>query len=157
MSDDTLSLSNSILRPLDVEDEALYEAACEVIRRRFEVGRHHVGAAVRTRSRKIYAAVHLQGVIGEPAVCAEKIAIGRAMTVAADPIARSVAVRHPKAHERDGQLFVLPPCGSCRELIGDYGGPECWVILDVDGRLAKARIADLLPFRRWSRGASPPR
>ncbi len=145
----------AILHPLEPGDHEVHDAARDVITTRFKEGRHHVGAAVRTASGKIYTGVHLQGVIGEPAVCAEKIAIGRAMTVGEDTIVTCVAIRHPKAREENGRLWVLPPCGSCRELLCDYGGKNVWVILDVEGGLHRARIVDLLPLRRWGRGATP--
>lgn len=153
--ENALMPSNGILQPLEPRDQEVYDAARDVISTRFKEGRHHVGAAVRAASGKIYTGIHLQGVIGEPAVCAEKVAIGRAMTVGEERIVTCVAIRHPKAREENGQLWVLPPCGSCRELICDYGGKEVWVIIDVEGGLHRARIADLLPLRRWFRGAAP--
>lgn len=142
------------LLTLGPEDQEVFRAAEAIIRARFKEGRHHVGAAVRGGSGKIYTGIHLQAVVGEPATCAEVIAIGRAMVEGEDRITASVAVRHPKPHEATRLLRVLPPCGSCRDLIADYGGREVWVILDVDGAVKKARIADLIPLRRWSRGPS---
>lgn len=143
------------LRPLDEGDRQVYEAAREIITDRFKEGRHHVGCAVRAASGRIFTGVHLQGVIGEPAVCAEKVAIGRAMTAGEESVVTCVAIRHPKAREPNGRLCVLPPCGSCRELLCDYGGRDVWVIIEVDGGLHRARVGDLLPLRRWYRGATP--
>ena len=109
-----------LLPAAQIDLEVLREAE-EIIRTRFKEGRHHVGAAVRGGSGKIYAGIHLQAVVGEPATCAEVIAIGSAMLAGEDRITACVAVRHPKAHENPGVLKVLPPCGSCRDLIADYG------------------------------------
>ena len=147
--------STPVRQVLGAPEREVFEAACEVIKSRFTLGRHHVGAAVRAASGKIYTGIHLQGVIGEPAVCAEKIAIGRAMTAGEEQIDMCVAVRHPKPREEGGRLFVLPPCGSCREMIGDYGGRDVRVILEVDGALVWMTSAALLPYRRWHRGAAP--
>lgn len=143
------------LFPLTADDNEVLRAAETVIRQRFREGRHHVGAAVRGSSGKIYTGIHLQAVVGEPATCAEVIAIGRAMLEGEDLITACVAVRHPKPHETYRELKLLAPCGSCRDLIADYGGRDVWVILDVDGRLQKTHIAELIPLRRWSRGPSP--
>lgn len=154
MSGDTIA--PTILYPLESGDQEVYDAAAAVITRRFKEGCHHVGAAVRDTDGEIFAGVHLQGVVGEPAVCAEKVAIGSAMTDGDRQIDLSVAIRHPKPHETDGRLFVLPPCGACRELIADYGSKNTWVILEVNGALFRARITDLLPMRRWQRGAALP-
>ena len=143
------------LEPATEDDLALYESAVAIIRARFREGRHHVGAAVRGGSGRIYAGLHLQAVVGEPAVCAEAIAIGRAMAEGEERISASVAVRHPKEREVGGAPRVLPPCGSCRDLVADYGGKNAWILLEVDGKLVKTRIHELIPLRRWARGASP--
>jgi len=143
------------LQPLTSEDAELIRAAEITIRRRFREGRHHVGAAVRGSSGKIYTGIHLQAVVGEPATCAEVIAIGCAMLEGEERITACVALRHPKPQEGSTELKVLPPCGSCRDLIADYGGRDVWVILEVDGRVQKTRVAELIPLRRWSRGPSP--
>jgi cytidine deaminase len=135
-------------------DLEVLQAAEEIIRARFREGRHHVGAAVRGGSGKIYAGIHLQAVVGEPATCAEVIASGSAMLAGEDRITACVAVRHPKAHENPGELKVLPPCGSCRDLIADYGGKDVWIILELDGKVLKTRISELIPLRRWARGPS---
>jgi len=143
------------LNPLTPEDLELLHAAEAAIRSRFRAGRHHVGAAVRGASGRIHTGIHLQAVVGEPQTCAEVIAIGNAMLAGEDRIATCVAIRHPKPHEAPQSFKVLPPCGSCRDLIADYGGREAWVILEVEGELRKARIADLNPLRRWTRGPTP--
>jgi cytidine deaminase len=142
------------LRPPSEEDLDVLRAAEAVIRERFREGRHHVGAAVRGASGKIYTGIHLQAVVGEPATCAEVIAIGRAMIEGEDRITACVAVRHPKPHEVSRELTILPPCGSCRDLIADYGGRDAWILLTTGGKVQKARISDLIPLRRWARGAT---
>jgi cytidine deaminase len=143
------------LLPVTDDDLELYRAATEVIRARFKEGRHHVGAAVRGGSGEIYPGIHLQAVVGEPATCAEVVAIGAAMVAGEERITACVAVRHPKRRERKGRFMVLPPCGSCRDLIADYGGKGVWILLEVEGQLRRARISELIPLRRWQRGATP--
>ena len=87
-------------------------------------------------------------------MCAEVIAIGNAMVAGEERITTCVAVRHPKEREANGSLKILPPCGSCRDLIADYGGKDAWVLVETDGQVQKARISDLIPLRRWTRGPS---
>ncbi|WP_144424446.1 cytidine/deoxycytidylate deaminase family protein [Paenibacillus xylanivorans] len=65
---------------ITTEDLELIEAAKNVISRLYQEGKHHVGAAVRTRSGKIFTAVHLEAYIGRVSVCAEAIAIGKAIS-----------------------------------------------------------------------------
>ncbi len=55
------------------------------------------------------------------AVCAEAVALGRAVVDLGDAgIDTIVAVRHPPPDEKDQTIKVVSPCGACRELIFDY-------------------------------------
>jgi cytidine deaminase len=60
-------------------DRDLIEAASAKIRDLYEENRHHVGAALKTSSGKTVAAVHIEAYIGRVTVCAEAIAIGKAI------------------------------------------------------------------------------
>lgn len=141
------------LEPLSDADTELIEAARTEISRLYMEDRHQIGAALRTRSGLIYAAVHLDAYVRPVSVCAETIAIGKAVSEGARggavEIDTIVAVRHPKPNETLRELRVVSPCGSCRELISDYG-PEARVIVSDGERLAKLPIADLLP-RKYQR------
>lgn len=76
--------------------------------------------------------------------CAEHSAIAAMVTAGEYRIERIVAVWKGK----DGALYVLPPCGRCREFIRqiDEGNLEAEVIL---GRDKVARLRELLPFHDW--------
>lgn len=136
------------LEPLTEDDLELIEAAKAEIIKLYLEDRHQIGAAVRTRDGQIYAAVHLDAYVRPVSVCAETIAIGKAVSEGkqggAVDIEAIVAVRHPKPNETLRDLRVVSPCGSCRELISDYG-PNARVIVSDGERLAKLPIADLLP------------
>lgn len=41
----------------------------------------------------------------------------------------------------DGQGAALTPCGRCRQLLHEHGGPACW----VDDPAGPRRLGDLLP------------
>jgi len=41
---------------------------------------------------------------------------------------------------------VVPPCGTCRELLADY---DLRVVVPVDGDSRVADAGDLLPTRTW--------
>jgi cytidine deaminase len=123
---------------LDSNDKKLIEAARSIISKRFKEDYHHVGAALQTKSGKIFSAVHLEAYVGRVAVCAEAIAIGMAAAEGDTEIETIVAV------DRQGQ--VVPPCGMCRELISDYA-PSCKVIVTEEESTA---INELLP-RKYQR------
>jgi len=137
-------------QPLTAADEALIAAAQDAIRHLYRPDWHHIGAAVRLRSGRIVTAVHLEANVGRVAVCAEAIAIGRAIAEGERDLAAIVAIRHPHAGEADQSLRVVAPCGICRELISDYG-PTTEIIYADNGTIRKSPITDLLPAK-YTRG-----
>ncbi len=131
---------------ISMEDETLIAAAQEMIRKRYQWERHHVGAALRTRSGEIFAAVHLEASLSRVTVCAEAMVIGKAISEGYTDFDTIVAVRHPDPDSEDREIKVVSPCGMCRELIADYA-LNCKVILQMEDGLSKADITDLLPLR----------
>ncbi|AZB41457.1 cytidine deaminase [Bacillus sp. FJAT-42376] len=131
---------------ISLQDEELIKAAKEIIIRHYEYGKHHVGAALRTAEGDIITAVHIEAYIGRVTVCAEAIAIGKAISEGHRTFDSIVAVRHPGPDEADREIRVVAPCGMCRELIGDYG-ENMKVILDTEDGLSKRSIQDLLPLK----------
>ena len=105
---------------LSPKDRELIAAARDAIQQRYRNEWQEVGAAVRTRDGRIITGVNIDAYLGRMAVCAEAVAIGRAITEAGDQgIDTIVAVRHPKPDEKDQTIAVVSPCGSCREIIYD--------------------------------------
>jgi len=84
-------------------------------------------------------------------VCAEAVAIGRALTEHGDKgIETIVAVRHPKPGE-PGALAVVSPCGTCRELIHDYDAKARVIVPDGAKGPTVTTIGELLP-NKYRRG-----
>jgi cytidine deaminase len=136
---------------LGAKDRELIAAAREAIRGRYRDEWQEVGAALRTRDGRIVTGVNIDAYLGRMAVCAEAVAIGRAITEAGNQgIETIVAVRHPKPGEKDQTIAVVSPCGSCREIIYDYD-VKARVIVPEGGKETVALIADLLP-NKYSRG-----
>jgi cytidine deaminase len=136
---------------LDDKDQELIAAATAAIKQRYRNDWQEVGAAMRTRDGKVFTGVSIDAYIGRVAVCAEAIAIGRAITEAGDQgIETIVAVRHPKPDE-PGSIAVVSPCGICRELIHDYDA-KARVIVPSGKAPAVTSIGELLP-NKYRRGA----
>ncbi|MEC0665570.1 cytidine deaminase [Priestia flexa] len=131
---------------LNQHDLELIEAAKQKITALYEDDKHHVGAAIRLVTGEIISTVHIEAYIGRVTVCAEAIAIGSAVSNGYKSFDTIVAVRHPYSDEEDRTIRVVSPCGMCRELISDYA-PNCYVILEVDGKLVKTTIGELLPLK----------
>ena len=137
---------------LSKKDKELIDAATKAISARYRNDWQEVGAAMRTRDGRIITGVNIDAYLGRMAVCAEAVAIGRAITEAGDQgIETIVAVRHPKPGEQDRTVAVVSPCGSCREIIHDYDA-KAQVIVPNGGTETVASIADLLP-NKYVRGS----
>jgi cytidine deaminase len=131
-------------------DRELIAAARQAISRRYKYDWQEVGAALRTREGRIYTGVNLDAYLGRMAVCAEAVALGRAVTETGESgIETIVAVRHPEPQDADQAIAVVSPCGSCRELIWDYDR-DARVIVPAANGPAIVRIGDLLP-NKYSR------
>ena len=131
-------------KALTADDQALIEAARALIRERYIENRHHIAAALRTRSGKIHTGLHLDTYVGRASVCAEAVAVGMAMAAGDRDIVAIVSVRHPRPREANQTIQVVSPCGICREMLADFA-PDCRVIVPKDGELVSVAPLDLLP------------
>jgi cytidine deaminase len=130
---------------LSPADHELIAAANRVLECHYKTFWHTVGAAVRSRDGKIWTGIHIGTTVGRLAICAEAVALGRAIIDGDGSIQSVVAVRHPKPEEPDRELAVVSPCGACREMIFDHA-PDATVIIRDHGVLMKLPIRLLLPL-----------
>jgi cytidine deaminase len=140
--------------PLSSEDEALIEHIIQTNERAFDPeffeGAHIVAAGVRMTDGAVYEGVSLPASVGRASMCGEPVALGSAIAdgYSHDEIDTCAAVAYPMpSHDADDQR-VVPPCGSCRELLADYN-EEMRVIVPVDGENRVVSAIDLLPTRTW--------
>jgi cytidine deaminase len=136
---------------LSKADRELIAAATAAITLRYRNDWQEVGAALRTRSGRVFTGVNLDAYLGRMAVCAEAVALGRAFVdLGDDGIEMIVAVRHPPPDEKDQRIAVVSPCGACRELIFDYDR-NARVIVPNGATPNVVPIAELLP-NKYTRG-----
>lgn len=126
------------MHKLNRTDLQLIESATSIIALRSKPELHEVGAALRTRSGKIFSAVNVKANVGRVSVCAEAVAIGMAASAGDTDIEKIVAV--------DKNGTVISPCGMCREMISDYAS-EASVIAPGDDGLEIFKVAELLPHK----------
>lgn len=126
-------------------DQELIAVAQAVLSKHYRPFWHMVSAAIRSRDGRIWTGIHLGATVGRMQICAEPIALGRAILDGDGTIETAVAIRHPKHDEADQSLAIVSPCGACREMILDYD-PDARVI--VPGVIApiKMPIRALLPL-----------
>ena len=134
---------------LSQADHALIAAAHDVLARHYRPFWHTVAAAILAPDGRIWTGLHLGATVGRLSVCAEAVALGRALLEGDGNIDTVVAVRHPKPEEVNRELAVVPPCGACREMFLDHC-PDALVIVHGPTGLAKLPVRALLPapYRR---------
>ncbi len=130
--------------PLLLADHELIEAARMVLLRHYRPFWHTVGAALRGRDGRIWTGVHLGATVGRLSICAEAIALGRAVMDGDGTIECAVAVRHPKPDENVREIAVVSPCGACRENLLDFD-PAAMVIVPTQEGLRRVLVRSLLP------------
>jgi cytidine deaminase len=131
--------------PLTEADHALIQAARQVLVRHHKPFWHTVAAAIRSRDGRIWTGIHLGATVGRLSICAEAIALGRAVLDGDGSIDTAVAVRHHKPEEPIQDIAVVSPCGACREMITDYS-PQALVIVPGPAGLLKLPIRTMLPL-----------
>jgi cytidine deaminase len=134
---------------LSSADRDLIAAATELIKARYLENRHHIAAAVRGASGRIYTGIHLDTYVGRASVCAEAVALGQAMAAGETAIDSIVSVRHPRPRELHREPQLVSPCGICREMLNDFA-PGAAVLLAGEEGLERRPVEALLPdkYRR---------
>jgi len=136
--------------PLSTEDLALVEQARAALLRHYRPFWHTLAAAIRGTDGRVWTGLHLGATVGRLSICAEAVALGRAVLEGDGGVETVVAVRHPKPEEACQDLEVVPPCGACREMFFDFS-PDARIILPGPGKvLLKVPLRALLPnpYRR---------
>ena len=103
-----------------------------------------VGAALVTDTGNLYRGVCID-TGSSMGFCAEHAAIGAMITAGESRMRAVVAVWRD---EGDRRLYVLPPCGRCREFMKQVDEAN----LDTDVILGKDKVVklrELLPFSEW--------
>ena len=134
---------------LSPADHELIEAARGVLVKHYRPHWHTVGAAIRSRDGRIWTGLHLGATVGRLSVCAEAVALGRAILDGDGTVECAVAIRHPKADEPVLELAIVPPCGACREMLTDFDPAADVIVPGPDGprRMAVTLLLPL-PYQR---------
>lgn len=95
-----------------------------------------VGAALLTASGRIYEGVNIENAAYPTGICAERVAIFKAVSEG----------------ERDFDTIVIAsenggnPCGSCRQVMAEFGLDLRVVIVDAEGQIClESTLRELLP------------
>ena len=121
----------------DEERRLLIELAIEARRRAYApYSNYYVGAALRTKSGRIFTGCNVENAAYPTCMCAERVAIYKAVSEG----------------EREFEVIVVAtsnggtPCGGCRQVMAEFGLDTLVLIADSQGRLVQeTTVAGLLP------------
>ncbi len=118
-------------------DQALIDLGNEARKRAYApYSKYRVGAALRGKSGRIYTGVNVENAAYPVTMCAERVAIFKAVS------------------EGEKEFDVISvvtdnggsPCGSCRQVLAEFGLDITVLIADGEGNLIQeTTVRDLLP------------
>ena len=98
--------------------------------------RYPVGAAVRTKSGRVFTGVNVENAAYPTGICAERVAVFKAVSEG----------------EREFEVIAVvtntggSPCGSCRQVLSEFGLDTIVLIADGAGKLlTETTVGALLP------------
>jgi cytidine deaminase len=96
-----------------------------------------VGAALRTSSGKIFGGCNVENATYGLTVCAERVAIFKAISEGERKFDAIAVVTDTDA--------LTPPCGACRQLIWEFCGDVPVVMSNLQGKVEELRMSQLFP------------
>ncbi len=102
-----------------------------------------VGAALLTKSGKIYTGANIENAAFSPTICAERVAIFKAVFDGEKEFSK-IAVVGGKEGNIQG---IFSPCGVCRQVMREFCNDDFEIILGKsETDFEKVTLAQLLPY-----------
>ena len=102
-----------------------------------------VGAALLTKSGKVYLGCNIENAAYGPSNCAERTAIFKAVSEGEREFAAIAVVGGKNGDASD----IFPPCGVCRQVMQEFCGPDFEIHMQkADGGVFTVKLPELLPF-----------
>ena len=125
------------MNPTKQDKQSLIELANEARRRAYvPYSNYRVGAALRTKSGRIFTGVNVENAAYPTSICAERTAVFKAVSEG----------------EREFEVIAVvtdnggSPCGSCRQVLAEFGLDTLVVMADGGGKIRnEATVGELLP------------
>ena len=118
--------------------ETLVEAALKVRERAYApFSKFKVGAAVLTKSGKIYIGCNIESASYGLTVCAERVAIWKAVSEGEREFTNVAVVADTEE--------LTPPCGVCRQIIWEFCGDIPVTFANLHGKTETVQMKEILP------------
>jgi len=114
-------------------------AAARAVREnaRADFSHFKVGAALETSDGTIITGCNIENATYGLTICAERVALFKALSDGHRKFRRIVVVAPPEA--------PTPPCGACRQLLWEFAGDLEIVLANLTGETGRHRMGELLP------------
>jgi cytidine deaminase len=97
-----------------------------------------VGAALATATGRIFAGCNIESASYGLTVCAERVAVFKAVSEGERQFTRIVVAADTAA--------PTPPCGACRQILWEFGGDLEVMLANLNAVTGTYRLRDLLPL-----------
>ena len=96
-----------------------------------------VGAAIQDEKGHIYSGCNIENATYGLTVCAERVAIFKAISEGARRFMRVAVVADTEE--------LTPPCGACRQILWEFCGDVEIVLANLSGKMETMRLGTLFP------------
>lgn len=121
-----------------MSDEKLIDAAKKAREKAFApYSNFKVGAAVETKSGKIFTGCNIENASYGLTICAERVAIFKAISEGEKEFVNLAVVADTET--------LTPPCGACRQIIWEFCGDVPVTFSNLEGETETLQMKELLP------------
>jgi len=119
------------------ENQLIEKATAARVRSVAPFSKFLVGAALQTDAGKVFTGCNVESASYGLTVCAERVAIWKALSEGERDFAKLVIVADTEQ--------LTPPCGTCRQIIWEFCKHATIVLANLHGQKEELHIAELLP------------
>lgn len=101
-----------------------------------------VGAALLTKSGKLYTGCNIENSSYTPTVCAERTAVFKAVSEGESDFAVIAVV----GGKEENPLEFCSPCGVCRQVLAEFCGEDFRILLGNSEKFQSYTVDEILPF-----------
>ncbi len=101
-----------------------------------------VGAALLTKSGKVYLGQNIENASFSPTICAERVAFFKAISEGEREFAAIAIVGEKHGKEPSGNF---PPCGVCRQVMSEFCDKDFKIILGTKEKITEFTFGEMLP------------
>ncbi len=101
-----------------------------------------VGAALLTKSGKLYTGCNIENSSYTPTVCAERTAVFKAVSEGESDFAVIAVV----GGKEENPLEFCSPCGVCRQVLAEFCGEDFRILLGNPEKFQSYTVDEIFPF-----------